>query len=168
MRFLFVDRVLELERNSRIVAVRQITLADDLFTQHFPGRPMMPASLLIEALAQTATILVETSREFQCKAYVGYVANAKFRQPVVPGFEMRLEMKMVNRGAEGAVLSGTVVQRERRCVNIEIGMVTAPLAEFFEPGHVAYYHMLYDSWLADTQFEGFDRDPRERSQRAGS
>jgi hypothetical protein len=46
-------------------------------------------------------------------------------------------------------------------------MVTAPLAEFFEPGHVAYYHTLYDSWLADTQFKGFDNDPRERLQRAG-
>jgi 3-hydroxyacyl-[acyl-carrier-protein] dehydratase len=168
VRFLFVDRVLELERDNRIVASRQITIADDLFAQHFPGRPMMPASLLIEALAQASTILLETSSEFQCKAYVGYVANAKFRRPVVPGFEMQLEMKTVNRGPDGAVLTGTVQQREHRCVNIEIGMVTAPLAEFFTKDTVTQYHALYQPWLADTRFMGFDTDPRERLQCAGA
>jgi 3-hydroxyacyl-[acyl-carrier-protein] dehydratase len=167
LRFLFVDRVLELERDKGIIATRQITIADELFTQHFPGRPMMPASLLIEALAQAATILLEASSEFQCKAYVGYVANAKFRRPVVPGYEMRLEMKMVSGGTDGAVLTGVVKQRDKRCANIEIGMVTAPLAGFFPPGTVSYYHSLYDAWLEETHFKGFEKDPRERLQRAG-
>lgn len=166
MRFLFVDRVLELERYTRIVAVRQIPLAEDLFMQHFPGRPMMPASLLIEALAQTATILVETSREFDCKALVGYVANSKFRQPVVPGFEMRLEMQTVSTSEDGAVLTGAVLQRGQRCVNAEIGMVIAPLGEFLGKVDVAHYHLLYDTWLENTNLSGFDRDPRSRLQRA--
>lgn len=166
MRFLFIDRVLELERHERIVAVRQVPFADELFAQHFPGRPMMPASLLIEALAQSATILLETSREFACKAYVGYVANAKFRRPVVPGFEMRLEQRVVCVEKDAAVLSGSVHQRGERCANIELGMVIAPLAEFFGTGNVAYYHALYDTWLADASLSGFDRDPREGLQRA--
>ncbi len=65
-------------------------------------------------------------------------------------------------------MGGTVQQRERRCANIEIGMVMAPLSEFFLPGIAAVYHTLYDSWLEETKFIGFEKDPRQRLQRAGS
>ena len=161
MRFLFVDQVLELERNQRIVATRQVSLADEIFAEHFPGRPMMPASLLIESLAQAATILLETSREFQCKAYVGFVNNAKFHKPVVPGSEIRLELTTEHLGDDGALLRGIVSQNEQRCVKAEIGMVTAPVGEFFTQETLHFYHGLYIVWLAATRFYGFAGDPRE-------
>lgn len=162
MSFLFVDRVWELERDRSIVAARQISVGEEVFREHFPGRPMMPASLLIEASAQAATILLEVSCGFTHKAFVGYVTNAKFRAPVVPGYEMRLEMNVVSADTAGAILKGRILQRDRRCANLEIGMVTSPLREFIPAEVLAHYLALYGYLLAETQFVGFEQDPRER------
>lgn len=161
MHFLFVDRVLELERDTRLVAVRQLPLADEIFTHHFPGRPMLPASLLIEALAQAATILIEASREFRFKAIPGYVENAKFRAPVVPGHEMRIEVDAERTTPEGVAVRGVVWQRDKRCVTAALGMVTAPLTDFYPPAQAPFYRALYEKWLAETACAGFDRNPLE-------
>ncbi len=162
MSFLFVDRVQELDRDNSIIATRQVSLAEEIFGEHFPGRPMMPASLLIEAFAQAATILLEVSSGFTNKAFVGYVSNGKFRVPVVPGHEMRLELNVVSADTTGAVLKGKIIQREKRCASVEIGMVMSPLKKFIGPPYLTYYLSLYDVWLADTRFSGFEQNPRER------
>ena len=95
MRFIFVDRVVSLVRNERITALRQLTAAEEIFQQHFPGNPMLPASLIIEACAQAATMLLETSSGFESKAFVGFVEKAKFRRQVRPNDEVRLEIENI-------------------------------------------------------------------------
>src|SRR4030095_1024227 len=85
--FLLVDKVLELERRSRILAVKQVTINEPFFAGHFPGAPVMPGVLQIEALAQAGAILV--LQEFEDRAnkipFFSTIENAKFRRPVVPG-----------------------------------------------------------------------------------
>ena len=160
--FLFVDRVRRLVKNEEIVACRDLLPSEEIFAHHFPGRPMMPASLLIEAAAQAATILLEVGNEFRDKAFVGYVSQAKFRRVVVPGHEMVIRMMATSVRSDGAVLRGTIEQRNQRCVSLELGMAISPLSDFYPPEHRSRYRAMYETFLDGAVLEGFDRDPLER------
>jgi UDP-N-acetylglucosamine acyltransferase len=91
-----VDAVTELEPGRRIVAVKNVTVNEDFFQGHFPGRPLMPGVLMIETLAQVATVLLmsDGSSGTSGRAYLRGVDNAKFRRQVVPGDRLRLEVVM--------------------------------------------------------------------------
>lgn len=159
MPFIYVDRVIELHRLERIVAVRQMTIGEEIFQQHFPGNPMLPASLIIEACAQAATILLEASCEFRLKAFVGFVDKSKFRDSIRPGYEMRMDLKIEQGGQDGAILRGSVHQRGKKCATVGLGIVTAPMSDFFLPHQLPTYLNLFRGLLEDTEFKGFDRHP---------
>jgi UDP-N-acetylglucosamine acyltransferase len=91
-----VDAVTELEPGRRIVAVKNVTVNEDFFQGHFPGRPLMPGVLMIETLAQVATVLLMSggTSGSNGRAYLRGVDNAKFRRQVVPGDRLRLEVVM--------------------------------------------------------------------------
>jgi 3-hydroxyacyl-[acyl-carrier-protein] dehydratase len=94
--FLLVDRVVEMEPGKRIVAVKCVTMNEPFFVGHFPGAPVMPGVLIIEAMAQTAAVLVvhTLGAAFHGKlVYFMSIDNARFRRPVVPGDQLRLEVK---------------------------------------------------------------------------
>jgi 3-hydroxyacyl-[acyl-carrier-protein] dehydratase len=90
--FLLVDRVIELEPGRRIVALKAVTANEPQFTGHFPGRPIMPGVLMVEALAQAAGIAVITLPEYRGKLglFAG-IDECRFKRMVVPGDTMRLE-----------------------------------------------------------------------------
>src|SRR6187401_1900440 len=91
--FLLIDRVVELEPGKRAVAIKQVTANEPQFTGHFPGRPIMPGVLMVEALAQTAGVAVLTLDEYRGK--IGLFAGideCRFRRLVVPGHTLRLEV----------------------------------------------------------------------------
>lgn len=91
--FLLVDRVVELEPEKRIVGIKNVTINEPFFMGHFPQNPIMPGVLLIEAMAQVGAILILSKPENQGKIlYLVGVDNARFRRPVVPGDQMRIEM----------------------------------------------------------------------------
>lgn len=93
--FLLVDRVLELELNKRIVAIKNVTINEPFFPGHFPGHPVMPGVLIVEAMAQVAGILAYQSDESvrdKVTYFVG-IDNAKFRRPVMPGDQLTLEIE---------------------------------------------------------------------------
>ncbi len=97
-----VDAVTELEPGRRIVAVKNVTVNEDFFQGHFPGRPLMPGVLMIETLAQVATLLLfhsedASGRPAAGRAYLRGVDGAKFRRQVVPGDRLRLEVVMGRR-----------------------------------------------------------------------
>jgi len=99
-----IDRITDYEPGRRIVAVKNVTVNEDYFQGHFPGTPLLPAVLMIETLAQVATMLVvygENGRP-QGRAYLRGVDHAKFRRQVVPGDRLRLEVTM---GARRATLA---------------------------------------------------------------
>jgi UDP-N-acetylglucosamine acyltransferase len=91
-----VDAVTELEPGRRIVAVKNVTVNEDFFQGHFPGRPVMPGVLMIETLAQVATVLLtsDLAPGGKGRAYLRGVDSAKFRRQVVPGDRLRLEVVM--------------------------------------------------------------------------
>jgi UDP-3-O-[3-hydroxymyristoyl] N-acetylglucosamine deacetylase/3-hydroxyacyl-[acyl-carrier-protein] dehydratase len=94
--FLLVDRILELEDGKRVVGLKNVTINEPFFIGHFPGHPIMPAVLIIEAMAQVGGILllssVDNPEEFL--VYFMTIDKAKFRKPVIPGDQLRFELEM--------------------------------------------------------------------------
>jgi 3-hydroxyacyl-[acyl-carrier-protein] dehydratase len=103
--FLLVDRVVELEPGTRVVGLKQVTANEPHFTGHFPGRPIMPGVLMVEALAQAAGIAVMTLDEYRGKLglFAG-IDDCRFKRMVVPGDTLRLEVTVEKlRGMFGRV-----------------------------------------------------------------
>jgi 3-hydroxyacyl-[acyl-carrier-protein] dehydratase len=94
--FLLIDRVLELKRKQRIVAIKNVTINEPFFNGHFPGLPIMPGVLIVEAIAQAggALLLTEVAdRSDKVMVFTG-IERAKFRRPVSPGDQLRLEVEL--------------------------------------------------------------------------
>ena len=161
MRFLWVDRVVELHRERRIVVALDVTRDEALFAHHFPLRPMFPASLLFESAAQGGTILLETSLGFTRKALPGYIASAKFYRAIGPGDALRIELDAEQWSEDAAVLDGRVLRGRERCASLRFGMLTAPLREFYGPEHFAGYRAMYAGWLGNAELHGFCTHPLE-------
>lgn len=92
--FLLVDRILEYEENQRIVGIKNVTINEPFFAGHFPGVPIMPGVLILESMAQVGGVLVFKTlpeRDSKLVFFMG-VENARFRKPVVPGDQLRIEM----------------------------------------------------------------------------
>ncbi len=95
--FLLVDRIVEFEELKRIVAIKNVTFNEPFFQGHFPGFPIMPGVLIVEAMAQAGGVLVFKTlpeRDKKLVLFMG-IENAKFRRPVRPGDQLRIEMEVV-------------------------------------------------------------------------
>ena len=105
---LMVDRILEITEDS-IVGIKNVTVNEPQFTGHFPGLPVMPGVLIIEAMAQVAGILVGTlAPHTRGKVmFLASVEEAKFRKPVTPGDQLRIEMKILRLKHTVAKMQGT-------------------------------------------------------------
>src|ERR1700678_2206742 len=110
---LLIDRVLELQRKERIVAIKNVTINEPFFNGHFPGLPIMPGVLIIEAIAQAGGALLLTEVEDRADKVMVFtgIERAKFRRPVSPGDQLRLEVEVkgwrVVPGMTAAKMQGT-------------------------------------------------------------
>src|SRR5665647_2004730 len=97
--FLMVDRIIEMEAGKSIVGIKNVSVNEPFFQGHFPGHPVMPGVLIIEAMAQVAGILAYSSDE-SIRSKVTYftgIDNARFRKPVMPGDQLRFEVEATGR-----------------------------------------------------------------------
>ncbi len=96
--FLMVDAILEMERLKRIVGVKSVSSNESYFQGHFPGKPIMPGVLIVEAMAQTGGLLLLQEVPDREKKLLYFVAvdGARFRRPVVPGDQLRLEVTVLS------------------------------------------------------------------------
>ena len=96
--FLLVDRVIDLVPEQSIIAIKNVTLNEPFFQGHFPGHPVMPGVLIVEALAQASGLLIGLSGNHADRDdrifYLAKVDNARFLKPVVPGDQLRLEVQL--------------------------------------------------------------------------
>jgi 3-hydroxyacyl-[acyl-carrier-protein] dehydratase len=161
MLFVFVDRVRSLQRRTSIEVTVPLSPGDPIFAVHFPARPMLPASLLLEAFAQAATILIETSSEFRLKAFPAFIRSAKFHRVVPPtGPPLRIRMDADQWEDDGSILRGVAHQGDDLCATCVLGMATSPLGQFYNPRHGDVLRRLYHHWLQESELEGFLEDPR--------
>ena len=122
MRWMWIDRIVEFEPNQRLVAIKNVSLAEEHLHDHFaagdglPALPLMPATLLIEGMAQTAGILVGSVGGFKEKVILGKITTARFDADVVPGQTVRYEARLERIDAQGA---STRVRRRDK--HIEMG-----------------------------------------------
>lgn len=94
--FLLVDRIIELEAGKRAVGIKNVSINESFFQGHFPGYPIMPGVLIIEALAQVGTVIILKNPEY--RGYFGMFAGideVKFKRQVIPGDQLRLEVELV-------------------------------------------------------------------------
>ncbi|HTV07870.1 MAG TPA: 3-hydroxyacyl-ACP dehydratase FabZ [Candidatus Aquilonibacter sp.] len=106
--FLLIDRVLEMERKTRIVAIKNVTANEPQFTGHFPDYPIMPGVMTIEAMAQAGGALLLTEipdRDDKLMVFTG-IEEARFRRPIVPGDQLRIEVTVVNWRSRAVKMQG--------------------------------------------------------------
>ena len=108
--FLLIDRVIDMERKVRIVAIKNVTINEPHFTGHFPDYPIMPGVLTIEAMAQAggALLLTEFSEEERAGKLMVFtgIEEARFRRPVLPGDQLRIEVTVVNWRSRAVKMKG--------------------------------------------------------------
>lgn len=114
---LLIDRIEKLEPGQRAVSLRNVTAHEEIFQGHFPGNPVMPGVLIVEAMAQTGAVALLTMDEFKGKtAYFGGIKTAKFRKVVRPGDQMKIEVNLEKiRGNVGLGKAVAKVDGKKAC-----------------------------------------------------
>lgn len=160
MRWIWIDKFLEFESGKRAVTVKNVTLAEEHLHDHFPGFPVMPEALMIEAMAQTGGILVGEARHFEEKVILAKVKKAVFFDMARPGDSLRLTAEMESLSPEAASIAGHITCEDRKIADIDLmfshidqnlGGIKFPEENFVFDGN------LFESLLRDFA----TRQPRE-------
>ena len=121
--FLMIDRILELIPGEKVVALKNVTINEPFFQGHFPGNPIMPGVLIIEAMGQAGALLAAESlpgEQQDSLIYFMSMDKVKFRQPVVPGDQLIFEMKFLKKRAKVFKMSGVALVDGKRVVEAEL------------------------------------------------
>jgi 3-hydroxyacyl-[acyl-carrier-protein] dehydratase len=133
--FLLIDRVVELVRMQRIVAIKNVTINEPFFQGHFPTYPIMPGVLMVEAMAQAGGVLLLTEvpdRDDKLMVFTG-IDDAKFRAPVVPGDQVRIEVEVLKFSHRGATMRGNAYVDRKLVCEAEIRCQLVPRPARKEP-----------------------------------
>jgi 3-hydroxyacyl-[acyl-carrier-protein] dehydratase len=133
--FLLIDRVLEMEPRHRIVAIKNVTINEPHFTGHFPDYPIMPGVLMVEAIAQTGGALLLTEipdRDQKLMVFTG-IESARFRRPVTPGDQLRIEVTVVNWRSRAVKMAGVITVDGKVVCDATVTCQVVPRARKPEP-----------------------------------
>ncbi len=120
MRWIWIDKFLEFESGKRAVSVKNVTMAEEHLHDHFPGYPVMPEALMIEAMAQTGGILVGEAKNFEEKVVLAKVKKAVFFDMARPGDSLRLTAEVESIAPEAASIAGHITCEDRRIAEINL------------------------------------------------
>lgn len=126
--FLLIDRVVELERRQRIVAIKNVSINEPFFAGHFPNMPIMPGVLIVEAIAQAGGALLLTEvedRDDKLMVFTG-IERARFRQPVMPGDQLRIEVEVKAWRGTAVRMEGKVFVGEKRVAEATVTCQLVP------------------------------------------
>jgi 3-hydroxyacyl-[acyl-carrier-protein] dehydratase len=116
--FLLIDRVLEFEPGKRLVAIKNVTMNEPFFQGHFPGYPIMPGVLVVEAMAQAGALIMLAAiedRKSKLAVFTG-IEKAKFRRPITPGDQLRIEVEVLAmRSRAGRIAGRALVDGKLAC-----------------------------------------------------
>ena len=119
--FLLLDTIEELEPGKRAVGKKCVTYNEPFFAGHFPNEPVMPGVLIVEALAQAGAVAILSNPEFKGKtAYFGAISNARFKQKVVPGDVLLLELEIIKQKGPVGVGKATATVNGKAAVTAEL------------------------------------------------
>ena len=121
--FILIDRVLELVPDEKIIALKNVTINEPFFQGHFPGAPIMPGVLMVEAMAQAGGVLVSTSMPQEKQGALIYfmgMDKVKFRKPVVPGDQLVFEVKILKQRLKAVKMSGIATVDKKLVAEAEL------------------------------------------------
>jgi 3-hydroxymyristoyl/3-hydroxydecanoyl-(acyl carrier protein) dehydratase len=151
MRYLLLDRITALKPPESATAVKCVSLADDVFVDHFPGHPVMPGALILESLAQLGGVLTEAALRLRGRAdlhaLLTMVDRARFRQMVRPGDRLELEAIGISAREEGGQVRGLARVDGKLVAEAEL---TFAFAEVKNPILIARRREVLEVWLAGT------------------
>ncbi len=134
--FLLVDRILELELGRRVVGIKNVSINEPFFPGHFPGHPIMPGVLVIEAMAQVGGYLLMQSLNAQAEKKVMYftgIDRARFRRPVVPGDQLRFEVTVLQQRRQVCRMRGEAFVEGQRVAEAELSCIVVDRDQTGEP-----------------------------------
>jgi 3-hydroxyacyl-[acyl-carrier-protein] dehydratase len=120
MRWIWIDRFTAFVPGKSATAVKSLSLAEDVFAEHFPGFPVMPAPLILEGLAQTGGILVGEANEFREKVVLAKVPKATFHREALAGEQLTYHAELIDLRPEGGIVSGRVTSGDALVAEAEI------------------------------------------------
>jgi len=120
MRWIWIDKFIEFQSGKHAVALKNVTLAEEHLHDHFPGFPVMPECLMIEAMAQTAGILVGEAKKFQEKVILAKIKKAVFFDYVKPGDTIKLDAKIESIAPEAAGTNGKITRDGKLVAEIDL------------------------------------------------
>jgi len=149
MRYLLLDRILTLRPPESATAIKCVSLSDDVFVDHFPGHPVMPGALLIEALAQLGGVLVEAAQREKGRddlhAILTMVDRARFRQMVRPGDRVELEALGLANSEDGGEIRGVAMVDGKLAVEAELTFALMPISN---PRLIERRREVLQTWLS--------------------
>ena len=122
--FLLIDRIEEVVPGEKVVAIKNVTMNEPYFVGHFPGEPVMPGVLIVEAMAQAGAYAVLSMDEYKGKlAFFGGVDKAKFRRKVVPGDVLRIEVEIIKLRMNAGIGKGIAYVDGKKACEAEITFI---------------------------------------------
>jgi 3-hydroxyacyl-[acyl-carrier-protein] dehydratase len=151
MRYLLIDRIDYLKVNDSIRAVKCVALSEDIFSEHFFGYPVFPGALLIEAIAQAGTALLEYSNNYKKKALLVMVDQTKFRSLIRPGDQLLISAEIISAGIATAKLNGEIRLGSRMVMNGIFTFALQDAIQFYPDKTRHLMETIYDIWLENTE-----------------
>lgn len=159
MRFILLDRLIELRPGQSARGIKAVTGSEDFFAEHFPGNPVMPGVLILESMAQTGGALLALSSNLESFALMTLIENAKFRAHVRPGDVIELRVSVDALDSTTARVSGRALVGAREIGSAKLSYVLLPLTSVVGERYIDYWRDLVRGWAAGLDTEATPDSP---------